>query len=120
MQKEFERVVNMQIESLTEHLPSKPNVLTVHERSSASNRKPEGNTQNHHNHQNNVHDAIVHDLENEVPGTISTISHHISLANGHLGPNATKTAMNGHIPNGRPSLKNMLEDADSFTMDSHI
>ncbi|XP_062548204.1 uncharacterized protein LOC134213291 isoform X2 [Armigeres subalbatus] len=65
-------------------------------------------------------DAIVHDLDADVPGVVPTISHHVSLANGHLG-GATAAgggAKNGFIPNGRPNFRNMLQEADNF--DSHM
>ncbi|XP_050077269.1 uncharacterized protein LOC126564310 [Anopheles maculipalpis] len=72
--------------------------------------------------QHNSMDAIVQDLDTEMPGAVPTISHHVSLANGHLpgsgkaGPNAK----NGYVPNGRPNFRNMLEEADSYPIDSHI
>ncbi|XP_055641967.1 uncharacterized protein LOC129778854 isoform X2 [Toxorhynchites rutilus septentrionalis] len=61
-------------------------------------------------------DAIVHDLE--APGVVPTISHHVSLANGHLGRTAPSGFRNGYIPNGKPNFRNMLEEADSF--DAHM
>ncbi|XP_021702934.1 uncharacterized protein LOC5571857 isoform X3 [Aedes aegypti] len=65
-------------------------------------------------------DAIVHDLDADVPGVVPTISHHVSLANGHLGGAvaAGGATRNGFIPNGRPNFRNMLQEADSF--DSHM
>ncbi|XP_062705813.1 adenylate kinase isoenzyme 5 isoform X2 [Aedes albopictus] len=65
-------------------------------------------------------DAIVHDLDADVPGVVPTISHHVSLANGHLGGVATAGGANrnGYIPNGRPNFRNMLQEADSF--DTHM
>lgn len=69
----------------------------------------------------------VEDLEDDhMPGVIPTISNqvsnHMSLANGHLGAANKYTqprngATNGYIPNGRPNLRTMLQDAE---MDSHI
>uniref|UniRef100_A0AAG5CW23 Adenylate kinase active site lid domain-containing protein n=1 Tax=Anopheles atroparvus TaxID=41427 RepID=A0AAG5CW23_ANOAO len=68
-------------------------------------------------------DAIVQDLETEsVPGAVPTISHHVSLANGHL-PGSGKVGgptKNGFVPNGRPNFRNMLEEADNYPIDSHI
>ncbi|XP_055589082.1 adenylate kinase isoenzyme 5 [Uranotaenia lowii] len=60
-------------------------------------------------------DAIVHDLDADVPGVVPTISHHVSLANGHLPKGGSR---NGFIPNGRPNFRNLLTEADSF--DSHM
>ncbi|XP_058123815.1 uncharacterized protein LOC131281586 [Anopheles ziemanni] len=68
-------------------------------------------------------DAIVQDLDTEsVPGAVPTISHHVSLANGHLpgSGKAAGPAKNGFVPNGRPNFRNMLEEADSYPIDSHI
>lgn len=74
-------------------------------------------------------DTEVHDLEDEgMPGTIPTISHHVSMSNGHLGGGRSGSLhkkgpqkpgqQNGFIPNGRPDFRSMLDDAES--MDSHI
>jgi hypothetical protein len=67
---------------------------------------------------------LIEDLEDEMmPGAIPTISNqvnnHVALANGHLGRNNNHTSQgrNGHVPNGRPDFRSMLEDAE---MDSHI
>ncbi|ETN62884.1 hypothetical protein AND_005412 [Anopheles darlingi] len=70
-------------------------------------------------------DAIVQDLDTDMPGAVPTISHHVSLANGHLPGNGKAgsgagSGKNGFIPNGRPNFRNMLEEADSYPIDSHI
>uniref|UniRef100_A0A182QP30 Adenylate kinase isoenzyme 5 n=1 Tax=Anopheles farauti TaxID=69004 RepID=A0A182QP30_9DIPT len=66
-------------------------------------------------------DAIVQDLDTEMPGAVPTISHHVSLANGHLpGSGKLGPTKNGYVPNGRPNFRNMLEEADSYPIDSHI
>ncbi|XP_050082037.1 adenylate kinase isoenzyme 5 isoform X2 [Anopheles aquasalis] len=70
-------------------------------------------------------DAIVQDLDTDMPGAVPTISHHVSLANGHLPGNGkvasgAGSGKNGFIPNGRPNFRNMLEEADSYPIDSHI
>ncbi|XP_049282589.1 adenylate kinase isoenzyme 5 isoform X3 [Anopheles funestus] len=71
--------------------------------------------------QRNSMDAIVQDLDTEMPGAVPTISHHVSLANGHLpGSGKVGPAKNGHVPNGRPNFRNMLEEADTYPIDSHI
>ncbi|XP_053675840.1 uncharacterized protein LOC128726079 [Anopheles nili] len=73
------------------------------------------------NQQQSSMDAIVHDLDTDMPGAVPTISHHVSLANGHLpGSGKAGPAKNGYIPNGRPNFRNMLEEADSYPIDSHI
>lgn len=79
--------------------------------------------------------TVIHDLEDEgMPGTIPTISHHVAMANGHLGggrsgslkkkPNnyaaPQKPPQNGFVPNGRPNFRTMLDDAEGYSMDSHI
>lgn len=67
-------------------------------------------------------EATLHDLEDDVPlGTIPTISQHV--ANGHAGKtikSVQKPGQNGHIPNGRPNFRNMLEDAENYQIDSHM
>lgn len=78
---------------------------------------------NKHRH-DEMNDGNLHD---SMPGVIPTISNHVSnhvnngyVGNGNLGgKNYThpRTTTNGYIPNGRPSLRNMLHDAE---MDSHI
>lgn len=79
----------------------------------------------------NYHDTTITDLEEEsMPGTIPTISHHVSMSNGQLGGGSVRNKpmnykpptgqQNGHIPNGRPNFRNALEDAEGFPIDSHI
>lgn len=64
--------------------------------------------------------TIVHDLEDVAPpGVVPTISHHISLVNG--GPRADAIKQNGHVvANGKPSFRNMLDDADNHPVDSYM
>lgn len=68
-------------------------------------------------------DAVVEDLEDSMPGVIPTISNqvsnHVAMTNGHIGGKHTqqRAANNGHVPNGRPNFRTMLEDAE---LDSHI
>lgn len=65
-------------------------------------------------------DAVIEDLEDTMPGAIPTISNrvsnHMGLANGHIG-GKEPSQTNGHIPNGRPNFRTMLEDVE---LDSHI
>ncbi|XP_017155414.1 adenylate kinase isoenzyme 5 isoform X1 [Drosophila miranda] len=83
-------------------------------------------------------DAILHDLETNVPGAVPTISHHVSMMNGHLknrgsalvsGKNPSQM-MNGHVP-GRPGtgpvaqpvpvdFRHMLEEAERYPVDSYM
>lgn len=85
------------------------------------NRNNSGRTQNT---QRSKSEEFVEDLEYTMPGVIPTISNqvsnHASLANGNLGgkqvQNRTVTK-NGHVSNGRPNFRSMLEDAE---LDSHI
>ncbi|KAJ6645882.1 Adenylate kinase isoenzyme 5 [Pseudolycoriella hygida] len=69
-------------------------------------------------------DDMVQDLD-LVPGVVPTISHQVSLVNGHLKNSATrggKTALpelNGHIANGRATFRNMLNEAEN-PIDSYM
>lgn len=57
-------------------------------------------------------DDMVQDMQ-DVPGVVPTISHHVSLVNGHLKNSASrsgKTGANGHIANGRPTFRKMLDE----------
>lgn len=70
----------------------------------------------------------IEDLDVSPPGVVPTISHHMSLMNGHIGGskpdpgtnNATK--LNGGqrlVANGRPSFRNMLNDVED-PIDSYM
>lgn len=71
----------------------------------------------------------VQDIEDvSPPGVVPTISHHMSLMNGHIGgtktdPTANQTAkLNGGqrlVANGKPSFRNMLNDAED-PIDSYM
>ena len=82
-------------------------------------------------------DAIVHDLEeasSPVKNSVQTISHHVSLANGHLKNNNDQSRdrkevtmangfgpqANGHLPNGKMNFRNMLEEADNYPIHSYM
>jgi hypothetical protein len=76
-----------------------------------------------------LQDTTIHDLENDVPGVVPTVSHHVSLTNGYLGgenlgrvQNSAKITANtnGVVANGRPSLRSMLASADNYTMDGQL
>nr|NP_609263.2 uncharacterized protein Dmel_CG9541, isoform C [Drosophila melanogaster]AAF52730.2 uncharacterized protein Dmel_CG9541, isoform C [Drosophila melanogaster] len=83
-------------------------------------------------------DAILHDLETNVPGAVPTISHHVSMMNGHLKNRGSAVGsgkphgqmMNGHVP-GRPGtgpvgqpapvdFRHMLEEAERYPVDSYM
>lgn len=74
-------------------------------------------------------DAIVHDLEelaSPSKRSVQTISHHVSLANGHLKKkgvtmaNGVANQANGHIPNGKMNFKNVLEEAENYPIHSYM
>ncbi|XP_075151394.1 uncharacterized protein LOC142225493 isoform X2 [Haematobia irritans] len=79
-------------------------------------------------------DAILQDLENNVPGAVPTISHHVSLMNGHLKnrhpsgnqlENNTKVPsayMNGNIgqTGQHMEFRHMLEEAERYPVDSYM
>lgn len=118
---EFERVVRQNIEILS----GKENLMNgdVYENNNLGplfNRNSSGV----HNNRRGRYEEVVEVLDDEIPGVIPTISNqvsnHVALANGQLGgKNAQQRASgkNGHVPNGRPNFRSMLEDAE---MNSHI
>lgn len=79
-------------------------------------------------------DAILQDLENNVPGAVPTISHHVSLMNGHIknrnqsgnhlanNNNKNSTHMNGDIgqTGQRMDFRHMLEEAERYPVDSYM
>lgn len=78
-------------------------------------------------------DSIIEDLEENVPGVVPTISHHVSLTNGYLRNSEMNNSginmkikqrqqqqqqtkqkqLNGNIPNGGFNFRQMLEE-DSY------
>lgn len=131
VQREFEKIVRKQIEKL-DGSEAQSNSQDIDDDVNLANfgslyKREESSS---HNDQ----DTVVHDLEDEgMPGTIPTISHHVSMANGHLGGARSgsykkkqnnyaqsKSGQNGFIPNGRPNFRNMLEESEGHSMDSHI
>lgn len=57
---------------------------------------------------------MVQDME-DVPGVVPTISQQVSLINGNVKNSETrsgKTGLNGHIANGRPTFRTMLNETD--------
>ncbi|KAL7739158.1 hypothetical protein ACLKA6_010381 [Drosophila palustris] len=123
VQREFERLIRNHIQQLT-------NTVDGEDIS-----EPMGN----HAMRNEQTDAILHDLETNVPGAVPTISHHVSMTNGHLmnrgsalgGAKRPTQMMNGHVP-GRPGtgpvaplaqpvdFRHMLEEAERYPVDSYM
>lgn len=98
VQREFDRVIRTHIQS-------------------ADGKLTQQNTRNPIDENRIQRDTIVHDLE-DVPGVVPTISHHVSLANGHIGNK--KPLGNGNAVQGRQTLRNMLEEAESYNIDTHM
>ncbi|XP_073823058.1 uncharacterized protein isoform X2 [Musca autumnalis] len=86
-------------------------------------------------HMNQQTDAILQDLENNVPGAVPTISHHVSLMNGHLKNRNTSghqlannnnnnkgptSYMNGQTGGQRMDFRHMLEEAERYPVDSYM
>lgn len=109
VQREFEKMIR-------EHIQK----FSGQNKSTIENSKRGGNS--------NDDTTVIQDLEDVTSSVIPTISHHVSLTNGHLRPHANnvtssankKPPINGHIPNGRASFRNMLDEAENFPIDSHM
>ncbi|XP_032597738.1 adenylate kinase isoenzyme 5 [Drosophila grimshawi] len=119
VQREFERLIRNHIQQLTNKVESE-------EVSEALMR-------------NEQTDAILHDLETNVPGAVPTISHHVSMMNGHLKSRGSAQViakrptqiMNGHA-GARPGtgpvaplaqhvdFRHMLEEAERYPVDSYM
>ncbi|ALC39019.1 CG9541 [Drosophila busckii] len=124
VQREFERLIRNHIQ----HLLNKTD---------GQNNAEAG--QVNHVIRNEQTDAILHDLETNVPGAVPTISHHVSMMNGHLKNQESALAsakrpaqmMNGHV-GGRPGtgpvaplaqpvdFRHMLEEAERYPVDSYM
>lgn len=126
VQREFEKVIKEHIQkAAAEAPPGKEGSLVPGKLFDRSQRRGKEAVEEQ--------DAIVHDLEetsSPVKKSVQTISHHVSLANGHLkrkgvtmangvGPAAFQQ-QNGHVPNGRPNFRNMLEEADNYPIHSYM
>lgn len=122
VQKEFEQEVRQHVENLGGNdIRTNGDVIGNGNIGSLFNQNS-GRTQNHRREHSGEY---IEDLEDSMPGAIPTISNqvsnHVALTNGHIGGKHTQPrasgGQNGHVPNGRPNLRTMLEDAE---MDSHI
>lgn len=84
---------------------------------------------------NDQTDAILHDLETNMPGAVPTISHHVSMINGHVknrdAVDIIASKINGHIPgrSGTGSIapllepvdyRHMLEEAEQYAVNSYM
>ncbi|XP_037711267.1 adenylate kinase isoenzyme 5 isoform X3 [Drosophila subpulchrella] len=122
VQREFERLIRNHIQRLLNKTDDTDETATL------------GNQMM----RNEQTDAILHDLETNVPGTVPTISHHVSMMNGHLKNRGSALGsgkhhgqmMNGHVP-GRPGtgpvaqpvpvdFRHMLEEAERYPVDSYM
>ncbi|XP_034474848.1 adenylate kinase isoenzyme 5 isoform X2 [Drosophila innubila] len=123
VQREFERLIRNHIQQLTN--------------TTDGENVPE--TRGNQVMRNEQTDAILHDLETNVPGAVPTISHHVSMMNGHMknrnsalgATNRPSQLMNGHVP-GRPGtgpvaplaqpvdFRHMLEEAERYPVDSYM
>ncbi|XP_070071046.1 uncharacterized protein [Drosophila takahashii] len=123
VQREFERLIRNYIQRLLNKTDDTDDTATL------------GNQMM----RNEQTDAILHDLETNVPGAVPTISHHVSMMNGHLksrgsalgsGKHQGHGMMNGHVP-GRPGtgpiaqpvpvdFRHMLEEAERYPVDSYM
>ncbi|XP_053696268.1 adenylate kinase isoenzyme 5 [Sabethes cyaneus] len=111
VQREFERIVRENIQKVIQEKDASNADITPVKIGSFKNAIQQSRRQSG--------DTVVHDLDADVPGVVPTISHHVSLANGHIGAVGIPAgAKNGFIPNGRPNFRNMLQEADNF--DSHM
>ncbi|XP_037913203.1 adenylate kinase isoenzyme 5 isoform X1 [Hermetia illucens] len=131
VQREFEKIIRSLIQQMTTY--NNANEANPHQNYNPFNENALDNVQNG--------DNILQDFEDNVPGTVPTISHHVSLANGHLrnrssagaGPNhssvysAKKPAnnpnqnqQNGYIPNGGFNFRDVLQEAENNPIDSYM
>lgn len=112
MEKEFEKTIRKHTTELVDTSQSN--------RSGSKKRVSIYNLSDRRNSTKRI-DDLVQDLEN-VPGVVPTISHHVSLINGHVNKSASKsgkTGLNGHIANGRPTFRNLLDETEN-PIDSYM
>lgn len=133
VQQEFIKVIQKNVESLLaqrsdEALSVIQNIGKLY----TSERRANSKTRQIGHIPNQVQQVSVEDIEEidvSPPGVVPTISHHMSLMNGHVGgsktdppANPTKTKLNGGqrlVANGRPSFRNMLNDTED-PIDSYM
>lgn len=120
MQREFEKVIRNLVREL--RIP----------KSQETYDQTSENTVSVSHGQSDNANSIIQDIENNVPGAVPTISHHVSLMNGHLknfrkdyvnhnhnitkppiSIGTTKRNTNGDLRNRQSkSFKDMLEEAE--------
>ncbi|XP_028898851.1 adenylate kinase isoenzyme 5 isoform X2 [Zeugodacus cucurbitae] len=121
VQREFEKIIRQHIQSSEQNGTGSTN----------NNMADAAVMTNHVDHDQT--DAILQDLENNVPGAVPTISHHVSLMNGHLknrnnsaanNLNSNHVAMNGdaRMPGltGVIDFRHMLQEAERYPVDSYM
>lgn len=134
VQQEFVKVIQKNVETLLGQrsdaaLSAIENIgkLYTSDRRRAASTRQSGNAANQATHQISVQD--IEEIDVSPPGVVPTISHHMSLMNGHIGggskpdavANATSKLNGGQrlVANGRPSFRNMLNDAED-PIDSYM
>ncbi|KAM7352482.1 uncharacterized protein ACRADG_004978 isoform 2-T2 [Cochliomyia hominivorax] len=120
VQREFEKAIRNHIQNLT-------GTQVNHIQRPLSRQPPPMDQQT---------DAILQDLENNVPGAVPTISHHVSLMNGHI---KNRSASGNHLANNNNNknptshmngdigqigqtmdFRHMLEEAERYPVDSYM
>ncbi|XP_050319437.1 adenylate kinase isoenzyme 5 isoform X2 [Bactrocera neohumeralis] len=117
VQREFEKIIRQHIQSIEQTGPLGMN-----------NMADAAVMTNHVDHDQT--DAILQDLENNVPGAVPTISHHVSLMNGHLKNRNSSAANNGGVLmngdarmaglTGGIDFRHMLQEAERYPVDSYM
>ncbi|XP_039950074.1 adenylate kinase isoenzyme 5 isoform X2 [Bactrocera tryoni] len=117
VQREFEKIIRQHIQSIEQTGPLGMN-----------NMADAAVMTNHVDHDQT--DAILQDLENNVPGAVPTISHHVSLMNGHLKNRNSSAANNGGVVmngdarmaglTGGIDFRHMLQEAERYPVDSYM
>nr|XP_036232424.1 adenylate kinase isoenzyme 5 isoform X2 [Bactrocera oleae] len=117
VQREFEKIIRQHIQSIDQTGTGRMN-----------NMADAAVMTNHIDHDQT--DAILQDLENNVPGAVPTISHHVSLMNGHLKNRNNSAANNGGVAmngdarmaglTGGIDFRHMLQEAERYPVDSYM
>ncbi|XP_029405803.2 adenylate kinase isoenzyme 5 isoform X2 [Bactrocera dorsalis] len=117
VQREFEKIIRQHIQTIEQTGPEGMN-----------NKADAAVMTNHVDHDQT--DAILQDLENNVPGAVPTISHHVSLMNGHLKNRNNSAANNGGVVmngdarmaglTGGIDFRHMLQEAERYPVDSYM
>ncbi|XP_037051697.1 adenylate kinase isoenzyme 5 isoform X3 [Bradysia coprophila] len=116
VEKEFEKTIRKHTSELTDR---KASSQLKHKRSESKSHTSVY-TGDRRNSTRRI-DDMVQDME-DVPGVVPTISQHVSLINGNVKKSASrsgKTGLNGHIANGRPTFRTMLDETEN-PIDSYM